>query len=260
MWVDESALCTKQILTAKNNYCTRSENNFWIRLYVKPAHIRSFSVTWSCRSTMMGLWWGREAAGWSMRGGVLVWLYCLDSSKGTCGWCWEKIRWWKFSSWTRELNSTGLSRLPQWCLSGGLERHTGKEKGKTVSTAAQLASTGFQWLSRQTSQNPTHIYFGTLHLLQKKKERKKNINENSTFRRWDWIFTFSWDALERCRALQGIALDLRGLLVAAYLLLFPMVALVTSCKRVTLWERKTVRRRHSYVAPDCRNPAEKIQK
>lgn len=38
-----------------------------------------------------------------------------------------------------------------------------------------------------------------------------------------------------------------------------MVALVTSCKRVTLWERKTVQRRHSYVASDCRNPAEKIR-
>lgn len=77
--------------------------------------------------------------------------------------------------------------------------------------------------------------------------------------RWDRIFTFSWDALERCRALQGISLDLRGLLVAAYLLLFPMVALVTSCKRVTLWERKIVQRRHSNVASDCRNPAEKIK-
>lgn len=84
------------------------------------------SVTWSCRSTMMGLCWGRWAAGWSMRGGVLVWLYCLDSSKGTCWWCWEKSKWWKFSSWTRELSSTGLSRLPQWCLSGGLWRDAEK--------------------------------------------------------------------------------------------------------------------------------------
>lgn len=80
----------------------------------------SCSVTWSCRSTMMGLCWGRWAAGWSMRGGVLVWLYCLDSSKGTCWWCWEKSRWWKFSSWTRELCSTGLSRLPHCRLTGGL--------------------------------------------------------------------------------------------------------------------------------------------
>lgn len=52
------------------------------------------------------------------------------------------------------------------------------------------------------------------------------------------VFTFSWDALERYRALQETSSGLRGLLVAAYLLLFPMVALVTSCRRVTLWERK----------------------
>lgn len=99
-------------------------------------------------------------------------------------------------------------------------------------------------------------YLNTLQLLQKK--NPKWIQHFQCLG-WDWSFTFSWDALERCRALQGISLDLRGLLVAAYLLLFPMVALVTSCKRVTLWERKTVQRRHSYVASDCRNPAEKIK-
>lgn len=75
---------------------------------------------WSCRSTMMGLCCGRWAAGWSMRGAVLVWLYCLDSSKGTCWWCWEKSRWWKFSSWTRALCRTGLSLLPHWRLTCGL--------------------------------------------------------------------------------------------------------------------------------------------
>ena len=68
----------------------------------------------------MGLCWDRWAAGWSMRGAVLVWLYCLDSSKGACWWCWEKSSWWKFSSWTGEVCSTGLSRLPHWCLTGGL--------------------------------------------------------------------------------------------------------------------------------------------
>lgn len=87
-------------------------------------------VTCSCRSTMMGLCWGRWAAGWSMRGAVLVWLYCLDSSKGTCWWCCEKSRWWKFSSWTGEVCSTGLSRLPHCRLTGGLYVHINGKKNK----------------------------------------------------------------------------------------------------------------------------------
>lgn len=103
--------------------CTNTLGCF-LRLLYHP--VVSCSVTWSCRSTMMGLCWGRCAAGWSMRGAVLVWLYCLDSSKATCWWCWEKSRWWKVSSWTRELSSTGLSRLPHWCLSGGLQQNTQK--------------------------------------------------------------------------------------------------------------------------------------
>ncbi|TNN40738.1 hypothetical protein EYF80_049085 [Liparis tanakae] len=74
---------------------------------------------------MMGLCGGRWAAGWSMRGGVLVRPYCLDSSKGTGWWCWANSRWWKFSSWIREAGSAaaGRSRLPHWRLTGGLRKH-----------------------------------------------------------------------------------------------------------------------------------------
>lgn len=77
---------------------------------------------------------------------------------------------------------------------------------------------------------------------------KNNSKQQSWKERQGWEFTFSWGALGRCRALQGTSSGLRGLLVAAYLLLFPMVALVTSCRRVTLWERK------SYSGGTCMLP------
>lgn len=73
---------------------------------------------------MMELCWGGCVAVCSMRGGALVWLYCLDSSKGIC-WCWEKTGWWKFSSRCREVCTAGLSSCPHWRRTGGLgHKHT----------------------------------------------------------------------------------------------------------------------------------------
>lgn len=188
----------------------------------------------------MGLCWGRWAAGWSMRGAVLVWLYCLDSSKGTCWWCWEKSRWWKFSSWTGEVCSTGLSRLPHWRLIGGLYVHIGKKQNNNK-WLLQTLSTLYEGIwSEIVLETIWHAWCKTI--------LQNNSKQQSWKERQGWEFTFSWGALGRCRALQGTSSGLRGLLVAAYLLLFPMVALVTSCRRVTLWERK------SYSGGTCMLP------
>lgn len=126
IYLNTNLTATKTIYMYRHILHCRCTNTLGYPCFFFTIRFVSCSVTWSCRSTMMGLCWGRCAAGWSMRGAVLVWLYCLDSSKATCWWCWEKSRWWKVSSWTRELSSTGLSRLPHWCLSGGLQQNTQK--------------------------------------------------------------------------------------------------------------------------------------
>ncbi len=147
--------------------------------------------TCSWRSTIMELCWGGCVAVCSMRGGALVWLYCLDSSKGIC-WCWEKTGWWKFSSWCREVCTAGLSRCPHWRRTGGLGH-----------THTQIVSTYSAYVCFLWTQND------------------------------DGHHTFSWGAEGWCKAPRWPSSGLRGLLMATYSLLLPMVAFVTSYERVT---------------------------